>query len=442
MRGSVGEDIARFLSELIKIDTSNPPGNETEAARLVYEKLSEFGITGEILESEPGRGSFVASVDSGEPGPTVLLLSHLDVVPADPREWKIHPFSGEVRGGFVWGRGALDCKGLVAVELFVFAELVKRERFKGRLVFAATADEEKGGKKGVGWLVENRPELLRADYAINEGGGFEIKGEKGSLFVVQAAEKGVYWFKVTFKGEPGHASMPLAGDNALVKASDFISAITKRRPRVHPTPHVERFIKDLLDVVGKRWVAPLLLNPYTADTALAKIPDRSVAALLDAMLRNTLTPTIIRAGQKENIIPSLCELTVDCRLLPGYDEKWVKTYLDSLGIRGYEIEFLHKEPPSESSIDTPLYEAIEKVMPKLVPGARVTTYMSTGGTDSRYLRWKYGTAAYGFSPIRSDLPLSELLKMVHGVDERISIANLEFGYKALLAVLREFYSAI
>ena len=237
---SRGEEIARFLSELIKVDTTNPPGNETEAAKLVRDKLGELGVDSVLVESEPGRGNVIARVRGEEEGPTLLLLSHLDVVPAKPEEWSVDPFSGVIRDGEVWGRGALDCKGPLAVELYVFADIVSRGDFKGTIVFAATADEERGGVKGVGWLVENRPELIRADYVINEGGGFEIPAEK-SLFTVQTAEKGVYWFKLKLKGEPGHASIPGAGRNAVVGAAEAVKRISTYKPRVTPTPPRRRF---------------------------------------------------------------------------------------------------------------------------------------------------------------------------------------------------------
>ncbi|RLF20366.1 MAG: hypothetical protein DRM97_07725, partial [Thermoprotei archaeon] len=347
-----GEDIAQFLSELIRIDTSNPPGNELEAAKLVAEKLREYGIESVILESEPKRGNVIARVRGREEGPTVLLLSHLDVVPAKPEEWKVHPFSGEIKNGFVWGRGALDCKGGVAVEMFTLIQLAKEEAIKGTLVFAATADEEKGGLKGVKWLLENRPDLIKADYVINEGGGFEIPVNGRSIFTVQTAEKGVYWFKLRFKGTPGHASMPSAYDNAIAKAAKAIDMITRVKPKICPTPHAKKFIESLLTAMGRGWIAKLLLSPLTADIALSRIPDRSKAAFIEALLRNTLTPTVVRGGYKENIVPSDCELTVDCRLLPGFDERWVEEYLRGV-LRGidYELSFIHKEPPTESPLD-------------------------------------------------------------------------------------------
>lgn len=433
----VEKELTKLLSQLIQVDTTNPPGNETQAAELLKDWLADRGVDSQVLESENGRGSLIATIGDGEP--SLLLLSHLDVVPTNPEEWKIHPFSGEIKDGYVWGRGALDCKSLVAIEAYLTAEFASRENWSGKIVFAATADEEMGGKKGVGWIVENRPELLKTSYGINEGGGLEMPGKKGSVFTVQVAEKGVYWLVITFKGEPGHASMPLMGDNALVKASKFIQDLTEKRPRVTPTETAKRFIKDLADTMGLGPLAPLLLNPLTADLALASFKDKKTAAMIDAILRNTLTPTMLNSGTKENIIPSKATLIVDARLLPGFDEKWLQQYLDKLLPPGAEIRFIHKDPPSQSPTDTGLYKAIQKAINQQVPGAKATPFLVPGGTDSRYIRWKYNTPIYGFQPIRADQPVGEILAMIHGINEKISVKNLVFGYTTLKKTLEIFF---
>ena len=434
-----GEELAKTLSELIKVNTSNPPGNETEVAKLLAEKLSEYGFSSLIIESEKNRGSLIVHVENGE-GPSLLLLSHLDVVPAKPEEWKVHPFSGEIKNGFVWGRGALDCKGTVVIELYTFLHLVEEKAFKGKLIFAATADEERGGLKGVKWLLDNKPELLDAQYVINEGGGFEMPVGSKSIVTVQTAEKGVYWFRLKFKGTSGHASIPYAYENAVVKASKAVGKISEVKPRISVTIHAEYFIKELAKAIGKKWIASLILNPRLVDYALKRIPDKSQAAFIEAMLRNTFTPTIVKGGNKENVVPSECEVTVDCRLLPGFDEKWVEQYLkEILPNLDYEIEFIHREPPTESPIDTPLYRAIEKVVKN--ENTSIVPYISPGGTDSRFFR-RLGRVAYGFIPLKSDIPFKEFMSMVHGVNERISIKNLEYGYKTLTNVLKTFYNLV
>mgnify|MGYP001626205161 CR=1 FL=1 len=432
--------VVDLLSRLIQVDTTNPPGNETPAAKLVGEELEGRGLEYRLLESAPNRGSVVAWADSGEPGPSLLLLSHLDVVPANPEEWSVDPFSGAVKDGFVWGRGALDDKLSVAVMLRVFLDFAESKRFRGRLIYAATADEEMGGRAGAGWLVERHPELVRADYVINEGGGFEIPARR-SVFLVQTAEKGVYWFKLRFRGAPGHASMPRSGDNALLKAAEAARRLA-RQPPVDLRPAVRLMLERVLEAQG----VPALARRLLTSRPLAGLVPRfsgDAAAMVDAMVRNTLAPTVVRGGEKVNVIPSLCELSVDCRLLPGYGEDWVRGYVSSaLAGLSYEMEFIHRDPATESPVGTPLYRAIEAAVRAEVPGALVAPYMSTGGTDSRFFRVAFGSAAYGFVPVRADLPLREMLKMVHGVDERVSIRNVEFCYRTLTRVLEAFYAGL
>ncbi|HDI75340.1 MAG TPA: M20/M25/M40 family metallo-hydrolase [Thermoprotei archaeon] len=437
------DEVASFLSELIKVNTSNPPGNETPAAKLVAEKLSEYGIEAQVLESEPNRGNVVAAIDSGEPGPTLLLLSHLDVVPADPKEWSVDPFSGLIKDGFVWGRGALDCKGAAVMELYAFIKIVQEKKFKGKIIYASTADEETGGEKGAKWLVESKPDLVKAEYVINEGGGYAIPVKGKPVFTVQTAEKGVYWFKLKFKGKPGHGSMPGTGDNAIVKTAQAAKRISEWKAPIVPTKHTEVFLKNLMKALGKPYLANFLLSPVLGGLFLRGIKEKSQRAFIEAMLRNTFAPTIVRGGYKENIIPSECELVVDCRLLPGFDETWVKETLKNIiGDIEYELSFIKREPATESPIDTPLFKAIEKTLAKEFPGALVSAYMVPGGTDSRFFRRKFKSVAYGYIPMIPSLPFEEIAKMVHGIDEKIPVEVLEKGVDLLYKTLVEFYSLV
>lgn len=428
-----------MLSRLLQVNTTNPPGNETPAAKLVAEELEGKGVEYELLESAPERGNVVAWVESPKPGPSLLLLSHLDVVPANPEEWSVDPFSGTLKDGFIWGRGALDDKLSVAVMLRVFLDLTESKDFRGKLIYAATADEEMGGRAGAKWLVENHPELVKADYVINEGGGFEIPGKR-STFLVQTAEKGVYWFKLKFKGKPGHASMPKSGDNALVKAAEAARRLSLEQPPVDVKPGVKLMIERFLEARG----TPLLLRRFLASSLGAQLFVKfagDAGSMFDAVIRNTMAPTMIKGGDKVNIIPSSCELCVDCRLLPGYGEEWVKTYISSV-LKGldYELEFIHKDPATETPTDTPLFNAIRIAVESEVPGAITAPYMLTGGTDSRFFRTAFNSIAYGFVPCRQDMPLREMLRLAHGVDERVSLKNIEFCFKTLSKVLKAFYT--
>jgi len=433
------KEIAEFLSGFIRFNTSNPPGDELEAAKFVGEKLSEYGLEYEILVSEGRRANIISRLRGVEEGPRLLLLSHLDVVPANARDWSVDPFSGLIKDGYIWGRGAIDDKSHVAIELFTLIGLLEnRVKFRGEIIFAATADEEMGGKYGAGYLVEKYPEKIRAEYVLSEGGGFGIKIGDKIVFNVQTSEKGVYWFRLRVRGRPGHASIPRSGDNAIVKISKIINLIEKNKPPIDVNRHVKLFIETLGRASGKGFLIKMLSSKFLLEKMLGKI-DEAIASLLDAMIRNTITPTKINAGYKENIIPDKAECIFDCRLLPGYDESFVEGYLGKiLGNIEYHIEFLHRERATQSDINTSLYRVIKKVIKKSVPNSFITPFMSTGGTDLRYFRRKFNSIAYGFQPILVDTSLKEFMSMIHGIDERISIKNLVFGTKITYNVIREF----
>lgn len=442
----VGEEAKELLSNLIKIDTSNPPGNEKKAAELLAGELEKEGIECEVLESAPARGNLITRLRGGGDGPSLLLLSHLDVVPAKAEEWSVPPFSGLVKDGFVWGRGALDCKGLAVVEA-VLMKLVRREglKLRGDLIFAATADEEMGGREGVGWLVERHLEKIKADYVINEGGGFSIPVKDRHIFTVQTAEKGVMWLRIRARGTPGHGSIPGFADNAVQRMGRVIRVLERYRSSIRATPTVRRFIEGVAGERGALWrpLSRLVMNPLTADWILDRMArkNRALAESLRAMLRNTMTPTIIHGGIKENIIPSECEAVFDCRILPGETRETllreIKGVLSRAGLdlSKLEFEYVQADEPSESPMDTPLYRVIVETLRGFDPRCGIVPMMVTGGTDSRYLR-KVGSICYGFSPMRAEGPLSELMRMVHGVDERISVRNLVFGVSVLYQLVR------
>lgn len=437
-------EVTTLLQDLIRIDTTNPPGNETEAAEYLARILEREGFECMVLESAPGRGNLITRLNGSGGGPSLLLLSHLDVVAANPEEWSLDPFSGAVKEGYVWGRGALDMKSMVAQEVMVM-RLLKRSglRLRGDVILAATADEEMGGGAGVRWLLEKHPESLKADYVINEGGGYSIPIGGLHIFTVQVAEKGVNWIRIRAGGRPGHGSVPGAADNAVLRMAEAINRIGRHRSRIIATPTVRRFINEVASKRGlrQRILTGLLFNPMLADHILDLMKRREpgIAEGLRAMLRTTIAPTIIRGGVKENIIPSECEAILDCRILPGQSsEGLIRELKGILGdIDKLEIEPIQLDEPSESPIDTPLFNKIKETLKELVPNSSVTPFMSTGGTDSRHLR-RRGSICYGFHPLKADMPLEEIQRMVHGVDERISIENLVFGTEALYRLVVAF----
>lgn len=442
----IEEEVTTLLSDLIKINTTNPPGNETQAAKYLAKILEKEGFKCEILESAPGRGNVITRLKGTGEKPSLLLLSHLDVVAANPKEWSVDPFSGLVRDGFVWGRGAMDMKSMTAMEVMVM-KLLKRNgvKLKGDVILAATADEEKGGEYGAGWLVRNHPEKVRADYVINEGGGQAVPVNGKNIFTIQTAEKGILWFKVKAKGRPGHGSVPGAADNAILRMNKVVDRLGNYRAEIVPTPTVKQFLTVMAEEnkEAREALKLLLQNPATADEILDKLAqkDKAMAEELRAMLRMTIAPTIIHGGVKENIIPSECEAVFDCRILPGQTTaealNCIRELLKDIGIEKLEFEIIQANEPSESPMNTPLYRLMVETLKEFEPNCAVTPILLTGGTDSRFFR-KLGAACYGFQPTLSDLPYGEILKMVHGIDERISINNLVFGTSVLYNVVEKF----
>ncbi|MEM2546120.1 MAG: M20/M25/M40 family metallo-hydrolase, partial [Candidatus Bathyarchaeia archaeon] len=361
----VEEEVTELLSDLIRINTTNPPGNETLAAKYLAETLEKEGFKCEVLESLPGRGNIITRLKGTVGKPSLLLLSHLDVVAANPKEWSVEPFSGLVKDGFVWGRGAMDTKSLTAIEVMVM-KLLKRNnvKLKGDLIFAATADEERGGEAGAGWLVANYPEKVVAEYVINEGGGQAIPMGGKNIFTIQTAEKGVVWFKVKAKGTPGHGSVPGAADNAILRMSKVVEKLGNYHARMVLIPTVRQFLSAIAveNAQAKDILSCLVQNPEAGDKFLDMLAekDKALAEEIRAMLRMTIAPTIIHGGVKENIIPSECEAVFDCRILPGQSTvealNEVKTILKDVGLEKLEFEIVQANEPSESPIDTSLYK--------------------------------------------------------------------------------------
>jgi len=442
----IKEEVTILLSDLIKIDTTNPPGNETEAAKYVAKNLAKDGFKCELVESAAGRGSVTTRLKGIGEKPSLLLLSHLDVVAANPKEWSVDPFGGLVKDGFVWGRGTLDMKGMTAIEVMVM-KLLKRNdiKLKGDVIFAATADEEKGGEAGAGWLARNHPEKIRADYVINEGGGVAVPLNGKNVFTVNTAEKGIFWFKVKAKGRPGHGSVPGAADNAIMRMNKVVEKLGNHRSKIMIVPTVKQFLGEVPkeNQPLQQAVDLLLSNPETGDQILDMLAqkDKAMAEELRAMLRMTLAPTIIHGGVKENIIPSECEAVFDCRVLPGQNPttalEEIKGLLKDIGLESLEFETIQANEPSESSAKTPLYDLIVRVLKEFEPNYGVAPVLLTGGTDSRFLR-SLGSICYGFQPMRADMPYGEILKMAHGIDERISIENLVFGASVLYDIVERF----
>ncbi|MGD0159560.1 MAG: M20/M25/M40 family metallo-hydrolase [Candidatus Bathyarchaeia archaeon] len=443
LRG-VEEEVTSFLSGLIRINTTNPPGNETAAAKYVAETLEQDGFRCELLESQAGRGSVVTRL-KGEGGkPSLLLLSHLDVVAANAKEWSVEPFGGLVKNGFVWGRGALDMKGMTAVEVMVL-KLLKRNKvkLKGDVILVATADEEKGGDKGAGWLVHNHPDKVYADYVLNEGAGMAMKIDGKNIFTINTAEKGILWFKVKAGGTPGHGSVPGAADNAILRMNKVVEKISSFQPKTLLVPTVKQYVSELSKCKSFQYLSALLKTPNQGDKILDKLAQKEkyLAEELRARIRMTVTPTIIHGGVKENIIPSECEAVFDCRVLPGQTPgealSEIKKLLGDAGMDKLSFEVIQANDPTESPLNTPLYDTILRVLKEFEPNSGSIPVMLTGGTDSRFFR-KIGSVCYGFHPVRPETSYSEMQQTIHGINERISTENLVFGTSVLYNIVERF----
>ncbi|MDW8033578.1 MAG: M20/M25/M40 family metallo-hydrolase [Nitrososphaerota archaeon] len=429
------KELVKLLSSLIQADTSNPPGNESVAAELLREWLWERGIKSEIIEYEKGRGNLVSRLKGTGNGPSLLLLSHLDVVPADSSRWKVPPFSGVIKEGYVWGRGAIDMKSMVAIEAMIFSEMIDKE-LSGDLVLAATVDEERGGS-GVKNLLEKDFNKVITDYVLNEGGGEGILTKKGILFDIQVGERGVFWYRVRTTGTPAHGSVPDLGVNAIEKMREILNRISAFKGAYETSTPSWKYVETLLKMHG---ILKGFLKANNVETLIRKLAeiDRGLAETAEAMLKITMTPTIIRGGVKENIVPYECELTVDCRAPPGYLKNDIEKIISNIfqGLE-YEFEFIQDFEPTLSPINTPLYKAIENSLIKHVPRAKLEPSTKTGGTDSRYFR-RRGIVAYGFQPLKVEGNYYDWFRMIHGDNERISIENLTFSYNVLKGSVEDF----
>jgi len=423
MTSAAEDEVVGLCADLIRIDTSNPTSTERPAAEYVAEKLAEVGIEPTLLESEPGRASVVARIEGTDPSRGALLIhGHLDVVPADPAEWSVHPFSAEERDGYLWGRGAIDMKDMDAMTLAVVRDWVRGGRRPPRdIVLAFLADEEAGGGLGARWLVDNHPELFDGcTEAISEVGGFSVTvREDLRLYLVQTAEKGMAWFQLTARGRPGHGSM-LQEDSAVVRLAEAVVRLGRHQFPVVMTKTVRQFLEALSDALG------VDLDPDDAGSLLPHLG--GLARALAATLRNTTNPTMLAAGYKSNVVPGTATATVDGRFLPGQEEEFERQ-LDELLPPGVSREWLHYDQAVETTFDGPLVEAMCAALRAEDAGARPVPYMLFGGTDAKSFE-RLGMRCFGFSPLRLP-PELDFAALFHGVDERVPVEGLRFGVRVL-----------
>jgi len=406
--------VEKILSDIIRIRSVNPPGGETAVAEYFKKLFDEYKIPNEIIESAPGRGNFIATFGKGPK--SLLFLSHTDVVPVGGG-WSFEPFSGEIKDGFVHGRGAIDCKGMAAAEAWAFINLVASGKLKGKLIFAALADEEVGGALGAGYITGKYPEKLRADFAINEGAE-PIKINSTTYHNLSIGEKAPSWIKLKTRGIAGHGSSPVLEFNAVVKMAKAINALANYQPKIVLTPETRRLIQTIADIYGYK----VKINEQNIDEIIMTLTDLSLAVYLRSITRMTVSPNVVQGGVKTNIVPDSCEAEVDIRVLPNQDFDYVLGELKPL-IGDATIEPLQVHTASFSRMDNDYYRLIESTLKEFVGMNPVLPSVCTGATDSRYMR-EIGVPSYGTGVITLNCEES-LMGSVHGVNEKIDIVSLQ-----------------
>jgi acetylornithine deacetylase/succinyl-diaminopimelate desuccinylase-like protein len=413
-------EVVDICRDLIRIDTTNfgdgsGPG-ERKAAEHVAALLSEVGIEPQIHESEPGRASVLARW-GGTTGDPLLLHGHLDVVPADAGDWQVDPFSGEIQDGYVWGRGAVDMKDFDAMLLSVVRARQRAGAVPQRpMTLCFTADEEAGGHKGAEYLVNAHPELLAdCTEAIGEVGGWSatIRGQR--VYLIEAAEKGMAWMRLTARGNAGHGSMRHP-DNAITELAAAVSRIGRHEWPVRLTPSMQ----VLLSAVGE--IAGVEATPENAEELVEEFG--SAARMLGNVIRHSTNPTMLSAGYKVNVVPGEATAHVDGRFLPGFEDEFFDTLAELVG-ENVSIDWVSKQHALQTGFDGELVDAISSSLLDEDPGAKVAPYLMSGGTDAKHWK-KLGIRSFGFAPLRLPADL-DFTALFHGVDERVPVDALEFG---------------
>ena len=426
-------EVVDLCRDLLRIDTTNTGDNDTSAgertaAEYVAARLAEVGVESQIYESEPGRASVVARIAGADPFRDALLVhGHLDVVPADADEWSVHPFAGEIRDGYLWGRGAIDMKNFDAMVLAVVRDWQRTGvRPRRDIVLAFTADEEAGSTLGAHFLVERHPHLFEGcTEAVGEVGGFSYTiNDDLRLYLIETAEKGIDWLRLHTRGRAGHGSM-IHDDNAVTALAEAVARVGRHRFPIVLTPTVRAFLDEVCELLG------IDFDPNDPEEAIGKLGP--IASIIGATIRNTANPTRLAAGYKDNVIPSRATATIDCRTLPGQSEIFLEQLREIVGPH-VEVEFIQRQPAIETTFDGPLVAAMAEALRAEDPGARPVPYMLSGGTDAKAFQ-RLGIRCFGFVPLRLPADL-DFAALFHGVDERVPIDGLEFGVRVLDRFLR------
>ncbi len=415
-------EVVELCRDLIMIDTSNfgdqsGPG-ERKAAEYVATLLEEVGIESTVVEKTAGRTSLIAHWgDQSSDRPGLLLHAHLDVVPAAAEDWQVDPFSGEIRDGYVWGRGAVDMKDFDAMLLAAVRARTRAGRVPDRpVVLAFTADEEAGGHHGAQIMVEEYADHFDGvTEAVGEVGGFSTTVRGRRIYLVEAAEKGMAWMKLTARGRAGHGSM-INPENAVARIASAVARIGAHEWPVRLTPAMEVLLATVADLAGTE------ATPENAESLVEEFG--GAARMLGAVIRNTTNPTMLEAGYKANVIPTVATAHVDGRSLPGYEDEFFSTLAELVG-DGIDVEYLSNQRPWETPYEGALVDAMHRSVLAEDPDALVAPFLMSGGTDAKHFR-KLGMRSYGFTPLQLPADL-DFTALFHGVDERVPVSALEFG---------------
>jgi acetylornithine deacetylase/succinyl-diaminopimelate desuccinylase-like protein len=451
-------ELVELLRALIRIRSVNPPGDEILVARYLEQIFAAEGVPATIVEPFPGRGSIIARLrGDGTGGESLLLLSHLDVVPAEPAGWTHDPFGGDLEDGYVWGRGAMDMKGMVAMEVQVMRRLARATRAAGLdpatdvvpglrrdIIFCSTADEEAGGRHGAGWIVDNHPEWLHAAAALNEAGGISTTYAGVRIYPIQVAEKGFAVYKLHVKGRWGHGSVPTP-DNAAVIAAQVVTRLAEPGPArlteamaaalAQAGPHLPAPARAAVAGLGSA-------DSTRVEATLHQLCDPFLARTISSVIRDTISVGIVSAGVKYNVIPGTAEIVIDCRTLPGTDEPAMRAELrrrigEDLMPR-VEIELEQVGSAVQAPLDSPLYRLLEQAITEADPDGVPVPFMAPFATDAKHLA-RIGVPAYGFSPLQVG-PHDGLLELMHADDERVGVEALRFGLTTLWQAVTRFCS--
>jgi acetylornithine deacetylase/succinyl-diaminopimelate desuccinylase-like protein len=421
---TVEKKVIPLLQELIRnkcVNNGTPDsGQEIRSAETLKKFFFKHGIKSKILESHPGRSNLLVRIPGNDPkAPSLMYMGHLDVVPANNEEWSCDPFSGDKRGGYIWGRGAVDMLNITASQAVAVAELVnKKDRFPGDFIYLAVADEEASGRMGARWLTEKHWDKVKTDYMITELGGFFIHNKKGLGITITCGEKGIVWARLKTKGTAGHGSLPFHSDNAAVKTGRAVERIARYKPR-----HI--LCKEYLTMVKALGEDKRQARSLSKRSELAKVFRKiylkapGLAKFLHAASCMTISPNLVKAGNKTNIIPDSGVIELDIRLLPGQN--------------------VEDFPANVSPLDTPLFEATRAVVSPVYPTAYYVPLFIGSVTDGRFWR-KKGTVVYGFSLFDEEFSINDYADMFHGIDEKISIKSLELTYNYFYKLPEVFFA--